>query len=207
MLESILNETLDLAKTRAVSLDGWTEGVWIDDQLPQGATVGDGETWNWVTTDPLPFFGAVAHQSAMASGLHQHFFQNATATMSVNTGEMLFAYIFLDPTNTPSEVMLQWNDGTWEHRAYWGENNVPWGVDGTPSRRFMGPLPPAGQWVRLEVPVELVSLAGREVNGMAFTLWNGRATWDRAGKASQPALTFDADAIDLSRAALVSTGG
>src|SRR6266700_7749040 len=25
MLESILNETLDLAKTRAVSLDGWTE--------------------------------------------------------------------------------------------------------------------------------------------------------------------------------------
>ena len=97
--------------------------------------------------------------------------------------------------------MLQWNDGAWEHRGYWGANNIAWGVDGTASRRFMGPLPPAGQWVRLEVPADLVGLKGREVTGMAFTLWDGRATWDRAGKGCRPALTFDADAIDLSRAA------
>ena len=72
----------------------------------------------------------------------------------------------------------------------------------------MGPLPPAGQWLRLEVPVELVGLEGREITGMAFTLWNGRATWDRAGKGCRPALTFDGDVIDLSRAADTnSTGG
>jgi hypothetical protein len=71
----------------------------------------------------------------------------------------------------------------------------------------MGPLPPAGQWVRLEVPVELVGLEGREVGGMAFTLWDGRATWDRAGKRLRPELAFDADTIDLSRAAAVSAGG
>jgi hypothetical protein len=64
----------------------------------------------------------------------------------------------------------------------------------------MGPLPPAGQWVRLEVPVELVGLEGRKINGMAFTLFNGGATWDRAGKGYRPSFTVDGDAIDLSRA-------
>ncbi len=204
MLASTLNETLDLAKSRAVSLDGWTEGVWVEDQLPEGATpFSDGEPWNWVRTDPTPFFGAVAHQSGLIREMHQHFFHGAGSPMPVSAGEILFAYVYVDPQNPPTELMLQWNDGTWEHRAYWGTNRIAWGVDGTSSRRFMGPLPPAGQWVRLEVPVELVGLEEREINGMAFTLYDGRATWDRAGKVCRPVLFFDADAIDLSRAATV----
>ena len=47
----------------------------------------------------------------------------------------------------------------------------------------MGALPPTGQWVRLEVPAAQVGLEGRTLNGMAFTLYDGRATWDYAGKA------------------------
>ncbi len=46
----------------------------------------------------------------------------------------------------------------------------------------MGPLPVAGQWVRLEVPASLIGLEGQTLNGMAFTRFNGRATWDYAGK-------------------------
>ena len=60
----------------------------------------------------------------------------------------MFAYVYLDPANPPSEVMLQWNDGTWEHRAYWGANLLSWGSDGSVSRRYMGPLPATGAWVR-----------------------------------------------------------
>ena len=48
----------------------------------------------------------------------------------------------------------------------------------------MGALPAAGQWVRLAVPAALVGLEGRTLNGMAFTLYDGRATWDRAGKSA-----------------------
>ena len=102
--------------------------------------------------------------------------------MAVAAGDTLYAYVYLDPANPPSEVMLQWNDGTWDHRAYWGANLVGYGVDGTVSRRSMGPLPPTGQWVRLAVPASAVGLEGRVVHGMAFTLYNGRATWDQAGK-------------------------
>jgi hypothetical protein len=45
----------------------------------------------------------------------------------------------------------------------------------------MGPLPPTGQWVKLEIPASQVGLEGRIVSGMAFTLYDGRAAWDYAG--------------------------
>lgn len=48
----------------------------------------------------------------------------------------------------------------------------------------MGVLPAAGQRIRLEVPAGLVGLEGRTLSGMAFTLYGGRAAWDRAGKES-----------------------
>src|SRR5438552_12061803 len=91
----------------------------------------------------------MAHQSTLGAGEHQHYFYNATATLTVGTGDTLFAYVYLDPANPPSEVMLQWNDGSWEHRADWGANLIPWGNDGGVSRRCMGALPGTGRWVRL----------------------------------------------------------
>jgi hypothetical protein len=208
MLARVLNDTFELARLRAVSLTGLVEAVWVEDRLPAGAVPrGEGEEWVWVETDPIPLSGKSAHQSAIGAAMHQHFFEEAAQRLIAGQKEILFAYVFLDPANLPGEVMLQWNDGSWEHRAYWGGNHIPWGVDGTASRRFMGPLPPAGEWIRLEVPVELVGLEGRKINGMAFTLWGGRATWDRAGKGFRPGLTFDGDAVDLSRAGEPANAG
>ena len=157
---------------------------WVDDSLPAGAVAGadGGDAWTWVSSNPAPFSGAAASQSSIAAGEHQHFFNYATATLAVQAGDYMVAYIYLDPANLPSEVMLQWNDGSWEHRAFWGANNILNGVDGTVSRFFVGPLPAAGQWVRLEVPASSVGLEGSTVKGLAFTLFNGRATWDAAGK-------------------------
>jgi len=158
--------------------------IWVEDTTPAGASLGgESEGWNWVSSNPAPFSGSLANQSNVVSGQHQHYFYGAAETLTVNTGETLIAYVYLDPANPPSEIALQWNDGNWEHRAYWGANIIGWGVDGTNSRRFMGALPATGQWVRLEVPASLVGLEGHVLSGMAFGLYNGRATWDRAGKA------------------------
>ena len=52
------------------------------------------------------------------------------------------------------------------------------------------PLPASGGWVRLEVPAESVGLEGRVVNGLAFTLHGGQATWDHAGVAPTPPVAF-----------------
>jgi hypothetical protein len=157
------------------------EAVWTEDALPAGAVAsGDRETWTWVSSNPTPYSGNSAHQSIAASGLHQHYFTRGSFT--VNAGEALVTYIYLDPENLPSEVMLQWNDGNWEHRVYWGQNLIGWGINGTSGRYYMGALPEAGRWVRLDVPASLVGLEGHTINGMAFTLYGGRATWDHAGK-------------------------
>lgn len=175
--------------SRLVEIEAWENAalpddvVWVEDALPTGAIPnGSFEGWNWTCSNPLPLSGTLAHASDLISGVHQHFFSNATQTLTVNTGDTLVAHVYLDPVNPPTQVMLQWNDGTWEHRAYWGASQIPWGVEGTVSRRNMGALPPAGQWVRLEVPASLVGLEGRTLNGMAFTLFNGKATWDHGGK-------------------------
>src|SRR5207253_6858487 len=163
-----------------------TDVVWVDDAVPAGALPASdgGDAWNWISSNPTPYSGTQAHQSVLAGGEHQHYFYNATATLAVAVGDSLFSYVYLDPANPPSEVMLQWNDGSWEHRAYWGANLIGWGNDRTVSRHAMGALPAVGQWVRLEVAASVVGLEGHVLNGMAFTLADGRATWDYAGKSS-----------------------
>lgn len=184
--------------SRIVEIEAWgrpaNDTIWVDDSVPAGATLhADQETWNWVSGNPVPSSGGVSHQSAIYANWHQHYFHSATQTLSVNPGERLIADVYIDPWNPAREIMLQWNDGSWEHRAYWGENLIPWGTDGTTSRRYMGPLPEAGRWVRLEVPAADVGLEGRVLNGMAFTMFGGRAAWDRAGKTAAVTQTIWSD--------------
>jgi uncharacterized repeat protein (TIGR01451 family) len=172
------------------------EFIWFDDDVPLGATKhADGDVdWYWVDANPGAFSGMKAHQSRnfgqldTPNGVHQHSFDGATTTLPVGTGDKLFTYVFLDINNMPREIMLQWKDANgWEHRAYWGQNTINSGTDGTSSRYYMGPLPKASTWVRLEVPASAVGLEGSTLNGMAFTLDAGRATWDLAGKATSNA--------------------
>ena len=111
--------------------------------------------------------------------------------MTIATGDILFAWVYIDPNNPVQEIMLQWNEtvgGNWDHRAYWGANKINYGTDGTASRRSMGALPAAGQWVRLQIPASQVGLEGKTLQGLAFAAYGGRVTWDAAGKASASAL-------------------
>ena len=169
------------------------EFIWFDDDLPAGAVKhADGDVdWYWVNANPVAFSGIKAHQSRSfgqveSNSVHQHYFDGATATLPVNVGDKLFTYVFLDINNLPREIMLQWKDASgWDHRAYWGENRINYGSS-DPNvvliAAHMGPLPQAGTWARLEVPANLVGLEGKTLNGMAFTLDAGRATFDLAGK-------------------------
>lgn len=162
---------------------------WVFNAVPSdGVASGSFEDWNWVASNPAPRAEAfLVHQSNNVAGLHQHFFYYATDTLTVNAGDRLYAWVYLDPVNPPTEIMLQWFEPAtgWEHRAYWGANNIGWGSDGSGSRRYMGPLPPVDQWVLLEVPARMVGAEGLTLSGMAFTLFNGQATWDDSGKTDQ----------------------
>jgi Protein of unknown function (DUF1553)/Protein of unknown function (DUF1549)/Planctomycete cytochrome C len=165
------------------------EIVWLDDAAPAGAVLQGNEgqeSWKFVAK-PAPVYSGEKSHTRTAQGLSQHFFTGATQTLHIGAGDRIFSYVWLDPKNLPKEIMLQFNlDGSWEHRAYWGGNHIDWGADKGPARLAMGPLPEPGKWARLEVDAQAVGLAdGVQVNGMAFTQFDGTVYWDKAGLVSR----------------------
>jgi hypothetical protein len=160
------------------------EVVWVDDDLPPGAQPQGQEglaSWKWVRA-PRPVFSGKRSHVRKAVGLSQHFFTGASKPLVIAAGDRLFAHVYIDPKDPPKTIMLQFHDGTWEHRAYWGANAIAWGADKSPARRHIGPLPAKGKWVRLEVEARLVGLKpGARLGGMAFTQFGGTLYWDKAG--------------------------
>jgi hypothetical protein len=129
----------------AGACQGRDETPWVGTHLPPGAIPDSGsDGWQWVD-DPLGSPGRF-HLGRLTSGMHQHIF-TAPGKMPFRAGDDFYAYVLLDATHPPAEVMVQWKRGDdWQHRAWWGEKNIiGWG--GTQA----GSLPAAGAWVRLEV--------------------------------------------------------
>ena len=178
-----------------VDLAALKEYVWVDDDLPSGAKAQGNSPWEFVSKVDKPVFSGERASVRTAEGLSQHLFTEASPGLRVGEGDKLFAYVFLDPAKPAKEIMLQWNDGNWEHRATWGEDVIPWGNANSSSRLAMGPLPALGQWVRLEVECAKVGLApGALINGWAFTQHDGTVYWDRAGivtRTPQAGASFD----------------
>lgn len=175
--------------------------VWWDDSLPAGAASvtapvtnydGNGniewidEPWNWVTNYPAFDGSPLAAQIGPQPVLQRLSFLYVTNTLPVYAGDTLFVYIWIDPTNPPDEIMVEWSDGCWEHRAFWGNDDIAWGEYGTSDRLNMGPLPQTGQWVQLAVPASALKLEGATLTGMSFLLYNGAAAVDYAGRSSAP---------------------
>ena len=161
--------------------------AWIDDaQANGGRTEG---TWEFVGKNEAPVFSKLysRKQTAEAGKTIQHSFRGAKRSFTLAEGDRLFAYVWLDPAVPPETLMLQWNDGNWEHRAFWGEDKINFGGLGedTPAHKPMGPLPAVGEWVRLEVDPVAVGLEPESVlNGVAFVQHGGIAYWDLAGVAT-----------------------
>ena len=169
------------------------EVVWIEDELPGGAQPQGDSPWRFVTKGEGPVFSGEKSSTRTATGLSQHFFTGANPGLKIGEGDVLFAYVYLDPANPPKSIMLQFNDGSWDHRTNWGdEDAIGFGAKNTPAKRLAGPLPKTGEWVRLEVHASDVGLpAGATLNGWAFTQFGGTCHWDQAGMVtrSTPVLT------------------
>ena len=158
------------------------ERIFVEDSSPLNAQL-HGE---WKLAD-YPVFSGSKSFVRTGVGNNQHFFLNSKNPHEVITeDDEFFAYAFLDPQNPPKQVMLQFNDGNWDHRAYWGESLIHYGRENTVSRVKMGPLPELGKWVRLSVKAKKVGLRRKaKVNGIAFTQWDGTIYWDKVGVISE----------------------
>ncbi len=133
-----------------------TNLVWIDDSLPAGAvtTADNGGSWNWISSSPTPFSGSLAFKQANITGEHLIQFTGASQQMYVGTNDNLYAYVYLDATHPPAEIVLIWIDETGQfgnvHVAWWGTWDIAWWSPGQTAS--MGALPATGQWVKLTVP-------------------------------------------------------
>ncbi len=166
--------------------------VWFDDELPAGAKPqGNGPNpWKFVTAPDHPVYSGKNSSVRTGKGITQHFFTGAKEPLVINENDRLFAYVYLDPKDPPETVQLQFNDGTWEHRAHWGADKAFLPGRKNASNMPMGPLPETGKWVRLEVPAATVGLKpGSKLNGWAFTQFNGTVHWDKAGVVTIGALS------------------
>ena len=157
--------------------------MWIDDGAPAGATWTSkgGGLWSWAYFDPSPFSRLQDLQSDVTAGQAENDFVGFAGD-KVNAGDHLFAYVFIDAAHPTSEIMLQWYDGSgWEHRAYWGSDQINLGTDHTAGRFYAGSLPQTNGWLRLDVTAASVGLVGSTVTGIALTQYGGRVSYDYAG--------------------------
>lgn len=169
-----------------------SETVWFDDSFPPNVKVEvAGAPTKIIAKDQGPVFSGDKALQRTATDVAQDFFATG-ASFDIPPNGKFSVQCYLDPANKPKSIMLQFHVGGWNHRAVWGdEGAIPFGQVRTTERAYMGGLPEAGAWQKLEFPIEKVGLKpGMKVTGFAFTQFGGTVTWDRLSLSSRinPAL-------------------
>ena len=170
-----------------------TDLDWINDSQDNGG-VTEGK-WDFIDSSAGPVYRGKFSRRQSGPGIRQHYFHQATRSITIREGDKIYAYVYLDPDDPPQQLMLQLDDGTWEHRAYWGKALLPFTdvAQSAAGKLRVGDLPELGKWVRLEVDAEKIGLAaGAVVRGMSFSQYDGTVYWDAAGVNSRAVPTTSA---------------
>ena len=164
---------------RAAIVFGGKEEVLLDGALPEGAAVGG--AWEWL--DKPTRTGKKTHAYAMPpkpTDFHIHYctdFKPAMAHVAPPEGPYLSQWVYLDPKNLPRSISLGlYADRQWHCHVIWGARSR--------HGRLMGPLPPAGSWQELRVPMAWTGLTGDPIEGIAFGQDGGQVYWDRTALAA-----------------------
>jgi len=123
-------------------LDG-AETAWFKGQVPPESTKAPGGPFKY------------RHEKIPAGTIHQWDADAGRGEFPIPAGAKLFATVFLDPQDPPSEILLQLrSNGSYDHRAFWGTVNKVTHMEPP----LAGPLPEAGTWIRLEVDPALLGV-------------------------------------------------
>ncbi len=160
-----------------------TRRRWWNDAPPTDCELhGDGEViWRFEDGPPGPALLGARHlvRRAARGRLAQDFFLAPNDPRTLQVGDRLEVWVYLDPKDPPETIQLQFHGGSWEHRMRWGAK--PAHGAGAPGSGDLkgGPLPVAGKWTRLQLnPVDLGFLPGDTLDGIAFTQVGGTVYWD-----------------------------
>ena len=163
--------------------------VWFDDELPKSERTVE---WKSISNDAIQPKSGKKSFVIETSEFKQSVLEGINNPLRIASDDKLFFNVYLDPKTPPQQIMIQFNDGNWEHRAYWGENVITFGTDGTTSRLRKGDLPKAGEWVRLEVDAKEIGFNKKaSIVGIAFSQQGGKAYWDAPGAVTAIPQSFD----------------
>ena len=141
------------------------------DGIPQDATTSG--SWIWTETGIGP--GSMAHAADPAGpAVHAVIFaEPRTATL----GDHIIQYLWLAPDAPAQQVVLQVYDGdlSGAHRISLGDDILPFSDRSAFGHVSYGPMPPAGRWIRIKVPVSDIGMDGRQIAGLAFYAAGGQA--------------------------------
>ena len=177
-----------------------TETVWVDDDFPAGAKPeAAGDPIKWITAEEGPVFSGKRALKRTGKGMVQDYYAGGAAPLEVPPSGKLFAYVYLEPTDPPKAIMLQYHKGGWLHRAVWGDYEaIQFGKPDTTEKVNMGGLPNTGIWTRLEVDAEKLGFKpGDLITGLAYTQFDGTVYWDKAGITGRKDLAADPAASQL----------
>ncbi|HEV7764487.1 MAG TPA: DUF6531 domain-containing protein, partial [Thermoanaerobaculia bacterium] len=160
-----------------------TETVWIEDEIPPGATFYGVTTW----TTSQKASGSQSLTRSIVAGDSVIGVVNATATLPVTWNEELVFYVLTNECAQPQKFVAQWvaTDGSWGGGS-WGQT--------TNGHAYMGAMPAPGVWTRVTVPVNAVGLAGKSIKSFFLISTNGQVWGDRIGKAGEGCFVSTASA-------------
>jgi hypothetical protein len=149
--------------------------TWVDDSAPSANITGDGALDSTQSAS-----GASSIHLSGAAGVHTYAFTGATTPLAVTATDRLVVYALINPCNPPREILIGWKAGTSDYRAAWGEQRIEPAV----SNIRIGPMPEAGQWVRLEVFTKTLGIAANtSLTDLSIRTLDGEAWFDVIGKA------------------------
>ena len=102
------------------------------------------------------------------TGLTRRLFENRESPLSYGPNDVLFAIGRIDPQDPPKQITMQWQIV---------------GQDSFVYRYIWNPLPEAGKWVRLEIPLSKLTprSSSGKITGWAFDQDGGKVEWQKAG--------------------------
>ncbi len=140
---------------------------------PPGAGTETGGDWQWTEDAEAP--GGQSHAAAPdGPPVHYALFGSPRGLI---VGDNIVQYIWFDPDDPPTQLVLQIYDEALSaaHRISLGADNLPFEDRGGFGFVAGGPLPRAGVWTRLRLPVTEIGMDGRRIAGIAFLTDGGSA--------------------------------
>lgn len=177
------------------------EVVWAEDSdLPTPANVvAAPAAGDWRSGADVPVAGGKRALRLEGKAERPFAFTAGDVDLVVRSEAVAFAHVNIDPATPPRAISLEFISEKTTNRVVWGDATA-FGPEVAASAVIAGPLPAAGQYVRLDVPACECGLSpGKSYTGLRVAQSDGAAWWDRIGAvcwspsaADDPLLSKDA---------------